>query len=83
MCIRDSGEIKLAILHVAGITGMEESILVECLRIGGITMIISRSDGRTLEMCIRDRFYTSRLIYSQASAQKISSSPNRAKPLLC
>ena len=28
-------------------------------------------------------FYTSRLIYSQASAQKISSSPNRAKPLLC
>ena len=28
---------------------MEESILVECLRIGGITMIISRSDGRTFE----------------------------------
>ena len=28
---------------------MEESILVECLRIGGITMIISRSDGRPLE----------------------------------
>ena len=28
---------------------MEESILVECLGIGGITMIIARSDGRTFE----------------------------------
>ena len=35
------GEIKLTILQIARITGMEESILVECLRIGGITMIIS------------------------------------------
>jgi len=28
---------------------MEESILVECLGIGGVTMIIARSDSRTFE----------------------------------
>ena len=43
------GEEQLAVLHISGIASTEEAFLVEHLGIGGVAMIITLRNGRTLE----------------------------------